>query len=107
MSDAKFFTEQLSDICFKVVENDPYGQYPFLYVVVGSDKCILIDTGCGKTFTSKNSISFFSHFHSPFLLGSGDYLSFLDKTINLKRLPYFVICTHIHFVSFSHFYLII
>jgi glyoxylase-like metal-dependent hydrolase (beta-lactamase superfamily II) len=40
--------EKLSDITYKVVENDPYGQYPFLYVILGADKCILIDTGTGN-----------------------------------------------------------
>jgi hypothetical protein len=45
-----FTHEQISERTFKVVENDPFGQYPFMYVIIGADKCILIDTGCGKEF---------------------------------------------------------
>lgn len=29
----------------QVVEADPYGQYPFLYIIKGKDKCVVIDTG--------------------------------------------------------------
>ncbi|KAH3765055.1 metallo-beta-lactamase superfamily Hydrolase [Pelomyxa schiedti] len=59
-----------------VVEDDvPTRQYPFLYVVMGDDKCILIDTGTGK----------------------GDYRQFLSTCINTTLLPYLVICTHVHF----------
>lgn len=64
---SKHNIEQLSKCVFKVVEDDPYGklfrsvyvilqisslslfagQYPFLYVILGADKCVLIDTGTG------------------------------------------------------------
>ncbi len=44
----KFTRERLSERVWKVVENDNYGQFPFLYVIMGEDKCILIDTGCGN-----------------------------------------------------------
>jgi hypothetical protein len=46
--DNVYTAEQLTTRTWKVVENDPYGQYPFMYVVIGFGKCILIDTGCGK-----------------------------------------------------------
>jgi len=72
---SSFLHEQLSPNTWKVVENDPFKQYPFLYVVLGEDKCILIDTGCG----------------------TADYLSFLNTHINTKGLKYLVICTHVHF----------
>jgi hypothetical protein len=35
-------SEQLAPDLFKVVEDDKYGQYPFLYVILGVDKCILV-----------------------------------------------------------------
>ena len=44
----KLNLEQLSSSVWKVVEDDPYGQYPFLYVIMGKDKCVLIDTGTGE-----------------------------------------------------------
>jgi len=67
--------EQLSSRTYLVVENDPYGQYPFLYVILGDDKCILIDSGCG----------------------SSDYREFVSSRINKNNLPYLVINTHVHF----------
>jgi len=42
-----FNLEQLSDQVWKVVEGDRFRQYPFLYIIMGEDKCILLDTGCG------------------------------------------------------------
>jgi glyoxylase-like metal-dependent hydrolase (beta-lactamase superfamily II) len=67
--------EQLSARTFLVVEQDRFGQYPFMYVILGEDKCILIDSGCG----------------------SGDYRDFVTTRINKARLPYLVISTHVHF----------
>jgi hypothetical protein len=41
----KYNAEQIGPFVWKVVEADPYGQFPFLYVIIGIDKCVLIDTG--------------------------------------------------------------
>ena len=41
-----FTIEKLSDAVWKVVEDDRFGQYPFLYVIMGVDKCVVFDTGC-------------------------------------------------------------
>ena len=67
--------EQLSARTFLVVEQDRFGQFPFMYVIMGDDKCILIDSGCG----------------------TGDYRDFVTTRINKSRLPYLVISTHVHF----------
>src|SRR3989338_842464 len=75
---------RLSERVFRVVENDRFGQFPFMYVIIGSDKCILIDTGCG----------------------SSDYRQFVETTINTAKLPYLIVNTHIHFdhVGGNHFF---
>jgi glyoxylase-like metal-dependent hydrolase (beta-lactamase superfamily II) len=39
--------ERLSSSVWSVVEDDPFGQFPFLYIIMGKDKCIVIDTGTG------------------------------------------------------------
>ena len=70
-----FNVERLSEVTYKLVQDDGYGQYPFLYAIVGSDKVVLIDTGVGK----------------------GGLRQLLDSQINPGGLPYLVICTHIHF----------
>ncbi|GAB5372052.1 hypothetical protein AAMO2058_001632600 [Amorphochlora amoebiformis] len=71
----RYHDEQVSRYTYKIVENDPYGQYPFLYAIMGVDKCVVIDTGTGI----------------------GDFVGYLDKNINTKGLPYLVINTHAHF----------
>jgi len=73
MSD--FTAERLSDVTWKVVENDRYGQYPFLYIIIGIDKCIIFDTGCG----------------------TGDFRNFVNTHLNTQHLPYLIICSHCHF----------
>ena len=43
---AIFNAERLSPAVWKIVEADRYGQFPFIYVIMGVDKCIVFDTGC-------------------------------------------------------------
>ena len=73
--DGPYTLERLSDRLFKIVENDRFGQYPFIYVIVGDDKVVLIDTG----------------------VGTGDLRGFIEKYINQDKLPYLVFNTHIHY----------
>ena len=70
-----FHLDRLSARVWKIVEADRFGQYPFVYVVMGADKCAVIDTGCG----------------------GGDLRAFIDAHVNTARLPYLVINTHVHF----------
>eukprot|EP01097_Dermamoeba_algensis_P011802 TRINITY_DN9294_c0_g1_i1.p1 TRINITY_DN9294_c0_g1~~TRINITY_DN9294_c0_g1_i1.p1 ORF type:complete len:401 (-),score=67.67 TRINITY_DN9294_c0_g1_i1:49-1218(-) len=74
-NEAYFIPQQLSPITWRVTENDRFRQYPFLYVILGQDKCIIIDTGCGVS----------------------DFCSYVTANINKQRLPYLVVCTHCHF----------
>jgi len=67
--------EKISDRTYRIVEADRYGQYPFLYAILGEDKCILVDTGCA----------------------TGNYFAFLNTEVNKKNLPYLVVCSHVHF----------
>lgn len=66
--------EQLDARTWKIVEDDPYGQYPFMYVIRGKDKLVVIDTGCGV----------------------GDIRTVVDS-LNQPPLPCIVVCTHVHF----------
>lgn len=66
--------EQLDARTWKIVEDDPYGQYPFMYLIRGKDKVVVIDTGCGV----------------------GDVRKVVDS-LNQPPLPVIVVCTHVHF----------
>lgn len=46
---------------------------------MGVDKCVIFDTGCD----------------------TADYKAFLDANVNTKGLPYYVICSHVHFDHIS------
>ena len=70
-----FTAEQIGPVTWKVVEADRFGQFPFLYVLLGRDKCVVIDTGCD----------------------TGNFCAFICENINTQGLPYLVICTHVHF----------
>ena len=77
-TDGVYSAEALGAGLWKIVEADAHGQYPFTYVIMAGaspTRCVVIDTGCG----------------------TGDYKAFLDGHINTAGLPYFVICTHVHF----------
>eukprot|EP00755_Sulcionema_specki_P015240 Sspe_Gene.58810::Locus_32291_Transcript_1_1_Confidence_1.000_Length_825::g.58810::m.58810 len=74
-----FTHEPLGEGLWKVVQEDRFGQYPFLYVLHGKDKVIVIDTGC------------------PLDTGKTQYVEYLDTHLNPAKLPYTVICTHVHF----------
>ena len=74
-SEGAFTLEQLSETVWKVVEADRFGQFPFLYVIMGPSKCAVIDTGCD----------------------SDNYKAFLDKHVNPDGKPYVLVCTHVHF----------
>lgn len=37
-----FTSEQIGPKTWKIVEADPYGQFPFVYVRMGVDKCVVI-----------------------------------------------------------------
>ena len=76
--DGVFTAEDLGNGLWKIVEADRHGQYPFTYAIMAGaapTRCVLIDTGCG----------------------TADYKAFLDAHVNKDGLPYYVICTHVHF----------
>jgi glyoxylase-like metal-dependent hydrolase (beta-lactamase superfamily II) len=76
--------ETLSPRVFKWVEDDPFGQYPFFYVVTGDTHVAVIDTGTGS---------------------SGDVAEAVAR-VNPLNLPVIVVLTHIHFdhVGGAHFF---
>ena len=76
---SSFTHERLSPRVWKIVQDDPFRQYPFLYCIKGDDRVVLIDTGC------------------PVKEGGRTYKSYLDEHVNPESLPYLVLCTHVHF----------
>lgn len=86
-------------------------QYPFIYVILGGDKCVLIDTGCvrvcecawdwggGPTLPTYTGavVRMCCLCACACRCGLGDLRAFVDAHINTNRLPYLVINTHVHF----------
>lgn len=48
-----FTLTRLSDTVFRIHESDKFGENPFIYLVVGENKLVLIDTGCGSADLSQ------------------------------------------------------
>lgn len=69
--------ERLSARVWKAVEADPFGQYPFVYIVLGWDKIAIIDTGTG----------------------ANDPTSLLQSIPQVRdsKLPFILLLTHCHF----------
>ena len=89
--DGRFNSEQLDENVWKVVEDDrPYGQYPFLYVILGTDKCVVVDTGHGARCLGV------AH-RCCAGAGTGNFCNFVSETINTAGLPYYIVNTHVHF----------
>lgn len=42
-----FTSVQLSPTVYRIVEDDNFHENPFIYLIQGDDKLVLIDTGCG------------------------------------------------------------
>ena len=83
-----FIPSQLLDNVWKVVENDKFSENPFLYIIIGCEFTVLIDTG----------------------VNTANYLEFLlsgsIKDPRLKILPFMVINTHNHFdhIGANHYF---
>lgn len=69
--------ERLSARVWKAVEEDPFGQYPFVYLVLGWDKIAVIDTGTGA--------------NDPTVLFQA------IPQIRDSNLPFILLLTHCHF----------
>jgi len=75
---SRFTLSRVSGMVWKVVEDDRFKQYPFFYLVIGDNKIVVIDTGCGTGDTYA-----FIKAHEPYF--------------NPNGLPYLVLLTHVHF----------
>jgi glyoxylase-like metal-dependent hydrolase (beta-lactamase superfamily II) len=76
--------ERVSERCYLVVEDDRFNEHPFLYIVLGTSRTVLIDTGVGT-------------------LGSGSYAAWLHSWLRATlgeeeaARPLFVVNSHCHF----------
>lgn len=56
----KFSLTKLSPRIFRIVEDDPFHENPFLYLITGDESNVLIDSGCGSAdvsnFIEKNFV---------------------------------------------------
>ena len=72
--------EQLSGRVWLIVEDDRFNEHPFLYVILGEARTVVIDTGVGTG-------------------GCGRYAAWLNEWLGARagELPLLVINTHCHF----------
>ena len=75
--------EQISPRVWLVVEDDRFNEHPFLYVIIGESRIVLIDTGVGTN-------------------GTGSYAKWLRQWLaeanpHITQRPLLVVNTHCHF----------
>eukprot|EP00929_Paragymnodinium_shiwhaense_P046222 TRINITY_DN23531_c0_g1_i1.p1 TRINITY_DN23531_c0_g1~~TRINITY_DN23531_c0_g1_i1.p1 ORF type:complete len:302 (+),score=42.34 TRINITY_DN23531_c0_g1_i1:425-1330(+) len=70
-----FRVRRLSDRVLCVIESDAFGEVPHMYVVLGKDKMIIIDTGCN----------------------TGDVREFVKSLPEAASLKALVVNTHVHY----------
>ncbi|CAE7410188.1 unnamed protein product, partial [Symbiodinium sp. KB8] len=87
-----FTFERLSDCVFKVVQADHCGEFPFFYVILGSDKIIVIDTGVGPP---SGEIGAAAAAAAP--QAKRSLRAILDEQLNPAGLPYKILATHVHY----------
>lgn len=88
-----FRAVRLNLTTFKVVEDDEFGERPFIYVKVYPKVIVIIDTGCDAPRKKNVGIS-----SLPDFLESVPVIDNGGSPINPgARLPYFVLLSHCHY----------
>ena len=93
-----FKCTRLNPETFLIVENDEYGEHPFIYVKLFTEPAVVVlsDTGCGGSFdASKPSQSTLRDFIETGNLAANGGRPLNPRDSNHK--PYLIICTHCHY----------
>lgn len=78
----RFTVKQLSERVWCIVEDDRFRQYPFIYIVSGDDRIVVVDTGAG----SQSLRGLLERLRNGGTFGE-----------TRKSAPFSVVCTHCHF----------
>lgn len=95
-SASSYFTcSKLNSSTFRIVEDDIYGEAPFIYIKVNLSAIILIDTGCGSRPAAESNARTLSlrQFIETYPVMENENTPLNPNGIK----PYTVICTHCHF----------
>ena len=79
--------EKVSDRVWLIVEDDRFNEHPFIYVILGASKIVLVDSGVGTVERSTRRCF-------------GDWLfNWMGETLgkDAAALPLLVVNTHVHF----------
>lgn len=89
-----FSCSKLNETTFLVVEDDKWGEQPFIYVKVYESSLVLIDTGCGGAAKDESvKLTSLRQFLETYAVADND-----DQPLNPgARAAYVVLCTHCHF----------
>lgn len=95
---SSYFTcSRLNSSTFRIVEDDIYGEAPFIYVKINLSAIIVIDTGCGPRPATEASARNLSLSLRQFI-ETHPVMENQDAPLNPNGIkPYNVICTHCHF----------
>ena len=89
-----FSCTRLNSTTFRIVEDDKYGEYPFIYVKVTDKALVLIDTGCGGATEDKSiELTALRTFLETYPVDDNN-----RAPLNADgRKHYIVVCSHCHY----------
>lgn len=89
-----FSCTRLNRSTFKIVEDDKYHEYPFIYVKITEHVLVLIDTGCGgATDDKKVELTSLRAFLETYPVESNEHAPLNEHGFK----DYVVICSHCHY----------
>jgi hypothetical protein len=93
-----FSTTRLSRTTFKIVEDDVYGEQPFIYVKIYPSVILLVDTGCGGKSKEKGvQVKQLRRYIEKYPIADNAWRPLNDGGSK----PYVVVQTHLHYVRLS------
>lgn len=88
-----FVARRVNASTFLVIEDDSYGEQPYIYVKVYANHILLTDTGCDSPRSNKRSLSSLRQYLETFPLSSNN-----NRCLNPHgSKAYIIICSHCHY----------
>lgn len=88
-----FVSRRVNSSTFLVVEDDSYGEQPYIYVKIYPNHVLLTDTGCNSSRSKNRSVTSLRQYLENFPLSSNNYQSLNPDGAK----GYIIICSHCHY----------
>ncbi|TVY34048.1 hypothetical protein LSUB1_G007559 [Lachnellula subtilissima] len=88
-----FFSSRVNSSTFLIIEDDSYGEQPYIYVKVYPDHLLVTDTGCNSPRSKNRSLISLRQYLETFPLASNN-----QQPLNPNGVKaYVILCSHCHY----------